>query len=189
MGIDPAHRRGVPHRLPVREVALLPIQPVGGLALGQIAVALRSRGVSVKIEHPILRPPGSYDELRRQLKADVLLARVALSHERPVLGVTDADCYAGQLNFVFGTAEVGGGIAVASLYRLRTHATTSSFMERAMKEIFHELGHATGLRHCENPHCVMHFSNSLAETDAKDEELCLDCLRRVRFPRGSHRHS
>ncbi|MGA2842718.1 MAG: hypothetical protein ABSG18_21645 [Steroidobacteraceae bacterium] len=47
-------------------------------------------------------------------------------------------------------------------------------------EICHELGHAVGLRHCENPCCVMCFSNSLAEADAKGEELCASCMRRVR---------
>jgi archaemetzincin len=48
-----------------------------------------------------------------------------------------------------------------------------------MKEIFHELGHAIGLKHCEHRGCVMRFSDSLADTDAKGEELCAYCSRRV----------
>jgi archaemetzincin len=76
-------------------------------------------------------------------------------------------------------AEVGAGAAVVSLFRLRAGATAGTFMARAMKEIFHELGHAVGLGHCENSRCVMRFSNSLVEADIREEYLCAVCLRRV----------
>ena len=166
--------------LPVRELTLLPIQPVAGEAVGQIAAQLRARGIEVRVRPTILRPAGSYDARRRQLRADVLLRRVALAGERPVVGLTDADCYAPPLNFVFGAATLRDNSAVVSLARLRTRANESTFMARAMKEIFHEAGHGAGLRHCGNPRCVMHFSNSLTETDAKGEQLCAACLRRLR---------
>jgi archaemetzincin len=166
-------------RLPVRAVTLVPIQPIDPAAIEQVSEALRLRGVRVNRRSPILRPRGSYDARRRQLKADVLLQRVAEVAERPALGITDADCYAGGLNFVFGIAHVHGGTAVVSLARLRSGANKSTFTARAMKEIFHELGHAVGLKHCEHRGCVMRFSNSLADTDAKAEQLCASCSRRV----------
>jgi archaemetzincin len=166
-------------RLPVREVTLVPIQPIDPTALEQISAALHSRGVRVHCRAPILRPRGSYDARRHQLKADVLVARVAEVAERPALGITNGDCYAGDLNFVFGIAQVQGGTAVVSLARLRAGASPSTFTARAVKEIFHELGHAAGLGHCEHRDCVMRFSNSLADTDAKGEELCVSCSRRV----------
>jgi archaemetzincin len=164
--------------LPVPDLALLPIQPIDPAALEQIVHELQSRGVNTRLERPILRPRGSYDARRRQFRADVLLARVALSASRPVLGVTDGDCYAGNLNFVFGIAAIGGGAAVVSLSRLRA-ADARTFIVRAMKEIFHELGHACGLGHCANSRCVMHFSNSLADTDVKDEQLCAACVQHM----------
>jgi archaemetzincin len=164
--------------LPVSDLALLPIQPIDPAVLEQIVHDLQSRGVNTRLERPILRPRGSYDARRRQFRADVLLARVALSASRPVLGVTDGDCYAGNLNFVFGIAAIGGGAAVVSLSRLRA-ADARILVARAMKEIFHELGHACGLRHCANSRCVMHFSNSLADTDAKNEQLCAACVQRM----------
>jgi len=68
------------------------------------------------------------------------------------------------------------GITV-SLARLRTGADKSTFTARVIKEIFHESGHAVGLKHCEHRGCVMRFSNSLADTDAKGEELCVSCSR------------
>ncbi len=172
-----AHR---PVGLPVRELTLLPIQPVAAEAVGHIVAQLRSRGIEVHVKPSILRPAGSYDPRRRQLRADVLLRRVALDSERPVVGLTDADCYAPPLNFVFGVASLRGNSAVVSLARLRTRADEGTFMARAMKEIFHEAGHGAGLQHCSNPRCVMHFSNSLAETDVKGEQLCAACLRRLR---------
>jgi archaemetzincin len=166
-------------RLPVRAVTLVPIQPVDLASIEQISEALHLRGVSVQNRSSILRPRGSYDAHRRQLKADVLLERVAEIAERPALGITDADCYAGGLNFVFGIAHLYGGTAVVSLARLRTGASKATFTARAMKEIFHELGHAAGLKHCGQRGCVMGFSNSLADTDAKGEELCASCCRHV----------
>jgi len=177
---EPAQNPLSRHRLPVREVTVLPIQPVDRRALEQIAAELRSRGVKVQLKPSILRPRDCYDAHRGQFKADVLLERVELAAERPVIGITDADCYAGALNFVFGIADLGGGTAVVSLARLRARASPSTFAARALKEICHELGHAVGLRHCENPCCVMCFSNSLAEADAKGEELCASCMRRLR---------
>jgi archaemetzincin len=48
-------------------------------------------------------------------------------------------------------------------------------MDRTIKEAVHELGHTFGLEHCENARCVMHFSNSLADTDWKQAKFCSQC--------------
>ena len=166
-------------RLPVRQVTLVPILPIAGVAINMIAAALRSRGIQVQASAPIHRPRGSYDAGRRQFRAEALLEGMTQRPERPVLGLTDADCYAGTLNFVFGIADLHSGAAVVSLARLRAGASASTFTARAVKEIIHELGHAVGLGHCAHSRCVMHFSNSLAEADAKGEELCASCSQRL----------
>jgi archaemetzincin len=169
----------LPPGLPAREVTLLPIQPIDRTELEEITGALRSRGLEVHVRSPILRPRGSYDARRRQFRAEVLLARVTDCPGRPAVALTDADCYAGALNFVFGIADPHNGTAVVALARLHAGASASTFTARAIKEIFHELGHAVGLAHCERARCVMRFSNSLAEADAKGDELCTSCSRRV----------
>jgi archaemetzincin len=46
---------------------------------------------------------------------------------------------------------------------------------RALKEAVHELGHTLGLRHCSRSLCVMHFSNSIFDTDKKKSLLCDQC--------------
>jgi archaemetzincin len=37
------------------------------------------------------------------------------------------------------------------------------------------------LGHCENPRCVMFFSNSLMDTDGKGFEFCLRCGGQFKF--------
>jgi transposase-like protein len=49
------------------------------------------------------------------------------------------------------------------------------FQQRIMKEAVHELGHVFRLSHCETRSCVMHFSNSLHNTDFKQHTFCKRC--------------
>ena len=95
------------------------------------------------------------------------------------LGLVDLDLFVPDLNFIFGTAQFGGN-AVVALPRLRQSFyglpdDDSLFFQRTAKEVFHELGHVLGLRHCTN-HCVMQFSNSLTDTDRKPHTFCQGCL-------------
>ena len=73
-----------------------------------------------------------------------------------------------------------GSISAIYLPRLRQEfyglkQDESIFYERLVKEEVHELGHAFGLNHCENIKCIMHFSNSLSDTDIKTSRLCNVC--------------
>ena len=125
----------------------------------------------------------AYNPERKQYLASNLLATLSNSarerNER-IAGVVDVDLYAPRLNFAFGEADVVSGTAIISLCRLRQEyyglaPDKALFIERATKEIVHELGHTFGLRHCANPKCVMHFSNSLADTDYKELNFCNKC--------------
>ncbi len=173
------HAAGSGRPLPIGSLTILPIRPVDSDDLEDIVEMLQAKEIRTELKRPILRPRDAYDAQRRQLRAEVLIERARSRAERPILAVTDADCYAGDLNFVFGMADVGEEVAFVSLHRLRVGATVDLFRRRVAKEIIHELGHALGLRHCRDSRCVMHFSNSLAQTDAKSEQVCRACLRRL----------
>jgi archaemetzincin len=97
-----------------------------------------------------------------------------------VIGLADVDCYTSGLNFIFGLATLGGPAAIVALPRLRQSfyglpEDADLFRERALKEVVHELGHTWGLSHCPDSRCVMHFSNTLHDTDVKGARFCVRC--------------
>lgn len=141
----------------------------------------------VSLGPPISIPPSSYDPMRDQYHSTAILRSLIPLKKGwgRVLGVTDVDLYVPGLNFVFGEADVINGVALISLKRLREGfyglpEREDLFLERAVKEAVHELGHTYGLAHCPDPGCVMHFSNSLRDTDIKGKGFCPLCERKLR---------
>lgn len=141
-----------------------------------LAEDLERAGIRARVAAPLPLPSEAFDARRGQYRAEPLLAAVrqqaAGGH---VLGVTEQDLYAGGLNFVFGMAENPGRAALISLHRLEPGADEALLRARMLKEALHELGHTLGLDHCPDPRCVMHFSNSLADTDYKRAAFCHRC--------------
>ena len=71
-------------------------------------------------------------------------------------------------------------MAIISIHRLRSEfygrePDRAVLMERMTKEAVHELGHLWGMKHCDDPGCVMFFSNSLEDTDKKSDRFCNRC--------------
>jgi len=138
---------------------------------------------TVQIGPSLVVPKSAFDESRGQfVSEEVLMAlrRVTVTHPNGrVLGVMAADAYARDLNFVFGQAELGGNYAVIYLTRLTPGVNSRGLAVRALKEAVHELGHTLGLKHCDNRACVMSFSNTIADTDAKDWRFCSSCREKL----------
>ena len=89
-----------------------------------------------------------------------------------------------ELNFVFGEAHPAQHSCIISLARLGysyqgAPVPRNVFLERALKEAIHEIGHVLGLGHCNHRTCVMFFSNSIRDTDTKLRTFCPSCLRRL----------
>jgi archaemetzincin len=129
-------------------------------------------------------PEEAYNPQRNQYSSSFILDKLrrAIKPAKPqkILAISDVDLYVEGLNFVFGEAELGGHFSIISLARLHQSfcgfpENKSLFLERAKKEAVHELGHTFGLRHCPDFKCVMHFSNSLQDTDRKRTSFCSRC--------------
>ncbi len=125
-------------------------------------------------------PQYAFNFKRGQYNADLILKNYLVSKPKDyskVLLICDLDLYTEGLNFIFGEAFVGRGVAIISLCRLRQSfyglpEDENLLKIRALKEAVHEIGHLYGLKHCSNPKCVMYFSNSLLDTDKKSYQLC-----------------
>jgi archaemetzincin len=143
---------------------------------------------SVVLKDIIALPREAYDYKRKQYYSSLLLLIIREylknTDADKILGITTADLYVPQLNFVFGEAETKGKAAIISLHRLKPEFYGGStkqalFLERALKEAIHEIGHAFGLAHCPESTCVMSFSNTIAAVDTKKTKFCQKCSERL----------
>jgi archaemetzincin len=167
-----------------QHIVLIPVGTISlGLLQSLIAPLSKTFGLPCRVSNPIPTPVDAFDQRRGQYVGPEILAalaRLGFPDAERVLGIIDADCYAPGLNFIFGQASLDGRDAFIALLRLRPSfygqpENQALFRERVLKEAVHELGHTYGLSHCPDPKCVMHFSNSLHDTDVKGTMLCPRC--------------
>jgi archaemetzincin len=149
--------------------------------------SLQSSSLQSSSSTTTMPPTYLFDKARKQWISDSLLDWLLESinpdSTTKVLAICDFDAYSDELNFVFGQAHLGGRVAAIYLPRLRgefyvrksDNKTNNLYEQRVIKEAVHELGHTFGLRHCQISKCVMHFSNSLQDTDFKHDNFCERC--------------
>ena len=173
--------------IPIDKLVVLPFEGMPGDLVAALARELRERGVTVSIGAALALPDSAYVRARDQYQASALLYAVRTSGAPHALGLTHRDLFVEELNFVFGVADAAGRACVVSIARLAADGDEALLRARILKEIVHELGHTLGLKHCPDPRCVMHFSNSIFDTDRKSDAYCNGCLRRLAPHTGGRR--
>jgi len=162
-------------------ITLIPFLSFDPELLEWLKIELPSRlGVEVSSGPLQSKPSFAFDRRRGQYFGDAILAFLREIHHSfggTLLGLIDEDCFTDGLSFIFGQAALKGHQAFVSTKRLRQAFYNQPenmllLRERLLKEAMHEIGHTWGLPHCPDPLCVMHFSQSLKDTDIKQAVYC-----------------
>lgn len=167
-----------------REILLVPIGKILVEILEEIAVALRKTyQFHVRIGRSEEPANDTYSDARRQYEAEKLLTMMSVRKREnlvAVIGVVDADMFAGEKSFVFGVNTFNRGIGVVSLARLREEFYKKNpkrelFLRRAVTEAIFQAGLAMGLQVCARKKCVLRAISSLWNLDEKGQLLCEAC--------------
>ncbi len=171
------------------QLRIVPINAIDPAFLARLALCLEERFLyRIEVERPLDVPGSALNSSRGQMFLSTLTTKIARRYpqgEGMQLAVTEFDLYKTSHRYIFGDADEQRGVAVVSLHRLRgefygEERDDNMLFQRTLKEAVHELGHASGLRHCYNARCAMYYSNSIFETDNKMSHLCEVCEKRSR---------
>jgi len=138
--------------------------------------------IKVKVISSVKDIEFAYNPHRKQYLASEILkyAKKFVPKDKNILFLLiDKDLYEEGFNYIFG--ESAGNVCVVSIHRFKpctkidTEQEKELLKERTVKTIIHELGHSFGLPHCDDPTCVMYFSNWVGDTDRKSKYFCKKC--------------
>lgn len=172
--------------LPIR---IVPLHPTSPELIGSIVHPIRAIFQTEVTVEPEMKSVVDrvLDESRGQYNSTeiiVELLRMYPSVNAKIAGITSVDLFVPVLTYVFGEAQLDGPACVVSTYRLDDSiyglpSDPSTFFERSLKEMVHELGHTYGLLHCRNYNCSMHASTTAEDIDLKGAGLCEECLKQL----------
>jgi archaemetzincin len=182
-----------------RDAPIIGVLPMGHMPdLLPQAVAAHVQGYlqwPAEVLEPRALPQSAHDPLRDQFDAGIILAALEtnpLNGGSKIIAVMEADLFLPIFTYVFGEARQGGQYALVSIHRLKPAARDTALSrdvvaERTAKVALHELGHLFNLVHCEDPRCLMHFSDDLESLDRLPFLFCRYC--RTCFARYEREHA
>lgn len=169
-------------------ITLITFDQFGKSFLEQLKEAVGEEfNVNVTIKEAYLDLSLFFDPTRRQYNGNKLLPAVdeiGGNNGGKNLGLFTVDLFIPILTFIFGQAYLGGKTGIASLFRLGNErygleANEGIKLERFIKVVIHELGHAFGLIHCTVSTCVMRPGTYVEDLDQKGRSFCPDCREKL----------
>jgi len=165
---------------------------IGVLAIGEVpkdalkVIAAHITGylnLNTEILPPLKHPSYAHDPRRQQYDAGIILSTLetTLIHDQEkIIGVLSVDLFVPIFTHVFGEAREGGKYAVVSSYRLGGMSSSRKpispqSLERTAKVALHELGHLFNRVHCQDSHCIMHFTGRVEDLDKIPPYFCKYC--------------
>lgn len=117
------------------------------------------------------------DDLLQSLRVAV---RPSAKRNTYFIGVANLDAFAGQSNYIFGTAENNGHHGVISYRRFtaqfnRENPSRKRLVGRTLRQVLSSFGFMLGVQRCSTPTCARAYPHNLAEHDAKSKTLCPAC--------------
>lgn len=121
-------------------------------------------------------PDYAYVHTRNQFDAAKIIKNLCtISDGAPLkLGLIESDLCTPILTFVYGESQLGGKVALVSLYRLSDEDPAVTY-QRIAKISLHEVGHLLGIRHCWKTNCLMKHSGDLTSLDSQSIYFCSAC--------------
>ncbi|MCX8182300.1 MAG: hypothetical protein N3D12_04205 [Candidatus Methanomethyliaceae archaeon] len=127
---------------------------------------------------------------RQYLADDILREGGERANSGIVIIITSVDIYTHGTNYIFGLATLGVGLISSAridpkfwdfVPEIKYYAGMGEkfFLIQFGKVLLHELGHALSLGHCQEPRCVMRYSNSPLDLYSKGEDYCAMCWDRL----------
>ncbi len=96
------------------------------------------------------------------------------------IGITHADTFSGDSNFVFGTGQNNGHLGAISYRRFSAAFNDETpnrerLVDRTQKQVLSTFGFMVGVVRCSTPTCARAYPHNLGEHDAKASEVCSTC--------------
>ena len=167
------------------DIGIIPIGDIPQLILDVIAAHIvEYMNLEVRFMPDMAVPIQAWQQSRQQYDAGRVLRCIdgrTRGDVEKLLGVLAVDLFIPIFTHVFGSARQGADCGIVSIYRLADHpqeraAPTPRLLERSAKVAMHEIGHLYNLVHCEDNHCLMHFSGNVEELDQLPVFFCRYCL-------------